>query len=154
MACRPSTPCFAAGWSGWRSTGSSPRTSLAGHLDLAQPLRGLQHRCAQRAGNVDVYRSLFLRSKIGDVTINNLGDFSLVGNTSVDSKNFANWASNHSWGTQVLVQGNRIYDTKDDFAVVTGSAGPWLLVDNMIRNRPGYSGPSVSATANDQTLVG
>ncbi len=101
-----------------------------------------------------MYRSVFLRSKFGDITTNNLMEFSLVGNTSVDSKNFVNWASNLTWGAQVLVQGNRIYDTKDDFAVVTGSAGPWLLVDNVIRNRPGYSGPSVSATANDQDLVG
>src|SRR5258705_8367261 len=38
--------------------------------------------------------------------------------------------------------------------MVTGNAGPWLLVDNVIRNRAGYSGPSVSATSNDQVLVG
>ena len=76
--------------------------------------------------------------------------FAFVGNTSVGSKNFLNWASQHTYGSQVLVQGNRIYDTQDDYAMVTGNAGPWLLVDNVIRNRVGYSGPSIRATANDK----
>jgi hypothetical protein len=111
------------------------------------------------AGNFHIYRSVFLRSKMGDITHNILGSFAFVGNTSVGSKNFFNWQSQHTWGAQVLVQGNRVYDTQDDYAMVTGSAGPWLLVDNVIRNRVGYSGPSVRATPNDRggsdaTLVG
>ena len=96
---------------------------------------------------------------MGDIGAEILGSFAFVGNTSVGSKNFFNWKSQHTWGAQVLVQGNRIYDTQDDYAMVTGSAGPWLLVDNVIRNRAGYSGPSIHATANDRgggdaTLVG
>jgi PA14 domain/Pectate lyase superfamily protein len=106
------------------------------------------------AGNFHIYRSVFLRSKMGDITHSNLQSFAFVGNTSVGSKNFFNWASQHTWSAQVLVQGNRIYDTQDDYAMVTGNAGPWLLVDNVIRNRVGYGGPSVSATSNDQVLVG
>jgi hypothetical protein len=106
------------------------------------------------SGNFHVYKSLFLRSKDADIASENLLEFSFVGNTSVGSKTFTNWQIGQTWGAPILIQGNYIYDTQDNYAIVTGTGGPFVVIDNVIRNRDGYTGPSVSATANDQVLVG
>jgi hypothetical protein len=106
-------------------------------------------------GNFHVFKSVFLRSTQGDVGADNLQMFALVSNTSVGSRTFTDWGGDsHPWGALLLLQGNRIYDTTGDRAIVTGSAGPWVLLDNVVRNRAGYDGPAVRLAANDQVLIG
>jgi hypothetical protein len=105
-------------------------------------------------GNFHIYESVFLRSREADVRLDNLMQFAFVNNTSVGSKTFFDLKSYQTWGAQVLVQGNRIYDWTGDYALVTGSAGPFLLLDNTFRPAGVGTGPAVFLTANDQVLVG
>ena len=44
------------------------------------------------SGSFHIYRSVFLRSKVTDISADNMQSFAFVGNTSVGSKNFLNWA--------------------------------------------------------------
>ena len=53
-------------------------------------------------GNWHAWENLFLRSKISDVSLQNLMAFSVVNNTSVGSKRFLDFSSGHTWGRPVL----------------------------------------------------
>lgn len=104
-------------------------------------------------GNYHAWKNVFVRSKEGDLGSANLSQFSFVGNTSVDSGTFTNWGSYHSNGAQVLIQGNRIYEPHNT-SILTGSAGPFVILDNVIRDRSGFAGPSIWLDANDQFVMG
>jgi hypothetical protein len=105
-------------------------------------------------GGFHAYRNVFLRSTDADILTDNLMQFAFVNNVSVGSKMFFDLESYMTWGAQVLVQGNRIDDYTGDHAIVTGSAGPFILLDNVVKNRAGYDGAPLRLTANDQLLVG
>lgn len=104
-------------------------------------------------GNFHAWRNVFLRSVSADISSANLGQFSFVDNTSVGSRSFVDWTRAHAWGAQVLVQGNRIYDATGG-AISTGTAGPFIVLDNVIRNREGDSRPSILLASRDQIVMG
>ena len=106
------------------------------------------------AGNFHAYRCVFLRSQKMDIGSANLMTFSFVGNFSIGSKCFMDWAGGHTWGSATSVTGNRIIEPTGDFAIRLGNGGPYLLADNVIKSRPGAAGPVVHMTWGDQTLVG
>jgi len=106
------------------------------------------------AGNFHAYQSLFLRSKRADIATVNLMVFSFVGNTSIGSQCFLDFAGGHSWGSPTSITGNRIIEPTGDFAMRLGNGGPYLLADNVIKSRPGSTKPAVVMTWGDQTLVG
>ena len=106
------------------------------------------------AGNFHAHQCVFLRSKNMDIGTANLMAFSLANNFSQGSKCFMDWASGHSWGSATSVTGNRIIDPTGQFAIRLGNGGPYLLADNVIRNRAGNSQPPVVLTWGDQTLLG
>jgi hypothetical protein len=105
------------------------------------------------AGNFHAYKNLFLRSKKADVAIRNLMVFALVENTSIGSREFMHWPG-HTWGAQTSVTGNRIIEPTGDVAIALDSGGPFLLADNVIKSRPGKTGPEVRMTWGDQALIG
>lgn len=111
------------------------------------------HGLLNGAGNFHAYKNLFLRSKISDVAIRNLMVFALVENTSIGSKRFMDWAD-FTWGSPTSVTGNRILDPTGDAAIVLNNGGPYLLADNVIKSRPGKTGPEVRMTWGDQALIG
>jgi hypothetical protein len=106
------------------------------------------------AGNFHAYRNLFLRSKVADVATRNLMVFALVENTSIGSKCFMDWPTAHTWGSPTSVTGNRIIEPTGEWAIALGDGGPFLLVDNVIKSRPGKAGPEVRLTSGDQALIG
>lgn len=106
------------------------------------------------AGNFHAYQCLFLRSKNADIGTANLMAFSFVNNTSIGSKCFMDWQSGHSWGSPCTVSGNRIIDYTGDFALRLGNAGPYLVMDNVIKSRPEAKAPVAVMTWGDQTFVG
>jgi hypothetical protein len=106
------------------------------------------------AGNFHAYRCLFSRSKKADIATVNLMVFSFVGNTSIGSQCFLDFAGGHSWGSPTSITGNRIIDYTGDFAIRLGNGGPYLLVDNIVKSRPGTTKPAVVMTWGDQTLLG
>ncbi len=112
------------------------------------------HGLYNNAGNFHAYQCLFLRSKVADVGTANLMVFSFVGNTSIGSKCFLDFAGGHSWGSPCSITGNRIVEPTGDFAIRLGNGGPYLVMDNVIRSRPGSDKPAVVMTWGDQTLVG
>ena len=103
-------------------------------------------------GNWHVWQSLFLRSRISDLSTQNLMAFSVVNNTSVGSRCFFDFSSGHTWGSPVSVTGNRVFDPTGDWAIILDNAGPYLVVDNILRLSGKTRG--VRMTWADQTLVG
>jgi len=103
-------------------------------------------------GNWHVWESLFLRSRVADLSTMNLMAFSAVDNTSVGSRRFFDFSTGHTWGSPVSLSGNRVLDPTGDWAVILDNAGPYLVVDNQFR----LTGPArgVRMTWADQTLVG
>jgi hypothetical protein len=106
------------------------------------------------AGNFHAYQNLFLRSRIMDIGIKNLMVFALVNNTSVGSKCFLDWSSAMTWGSPTSVSGNRIIEPTGDFAIRLGNGGPYLVMDNVIKSRPGSKKPAVHMTWSDQAFIG
>jgi len=103
-------------------------------------------------GNWHAWHNLFLRSKIADVSIQNLMVFSVVNNTSFGSNCFVDFTTGHTWGSPTSITGNRVIDPTGDWAVMLSNAGPYLLVDNVMRL--GAKARGVRMTWGDQTLVG
>ncbi len=103
-------------------------------------------------GNWHVWESLFLRSRVADLSSVNLMVFSVANNTSVGSRCFFDFGTGHTWGSPVSITGNRVLDPTGDWAVILDNAGPYLVVDNQFR----LSGATraVRMTWGDQTLVG
>ncbi len=113
-----------------------------------------EHGLYNGAGNFHAYQCLFLQSKKADIATVNLMVFSFVGNTSIGSQCFLDFAGGHSWGSPTSITGNRIIEPAGDFAMRLGNGGPYLLADNVIKSRPGSTKPAVVMTWGDQTLVG
>ncbi|MDH7503764.1 MAG: glycosyl hydrolase family 28-related protein [Verrucomicrobiota bacterium] len=103
-------------------------------------------------GNWHVWESLFLRSRIADLSSVNLMVFSVVNNTSVGSRCFFDFGTGHTWGSPVSLTGNRVLDPTGDWAVILDNAGPYLVVDNQFRLIGATRG--VRMTWGDQTMVG
>lgn len=103
-------------------------------------------------GNWHAWENLFLRSTISDLSTKNLMAFSAVNNTSIASKRFFDFATGHTWGSPVSVTGNRVIDSTGDWAMLLGNAGPFLVIDNSFRLKPGSR--AIKMTWGDQTLVG
>lgn len=96
------------------------------------------------AGNYRVYGSIFRRSAIADLMMQNTGGFTARDNYSVGSKAF--WTSgppiNHP--AQIDIQGNTIVDPQGPVVVRMGNQGPGLIMDNRVRSLPNTAGPIVS----------
>ncbi len=105
-------------------------------------------------GNWHAWENLFLRSTISDVGIDQLMAFSVVNNTSVGSNRFLDFApaGGHTWGSPTSITGNRILDPTGDWAMWLSNAGPYLVVDNVLRLNEKSRG--VHMTWSDQTFVG
>lgn len=106
------------------------------------------------AGNFHAYQCIFLRSKKMDIGSANLMTFSFVNNFSMGSRCFMDWAGGHVWGSPTSITGNSIIEPAGDFAIRLGNGGPYLLADNVIKSKPGTTGPVLYMTWGDQTLVG
>jgi hypothetical protein len=103
-------------------------------------------------GNWHVWQSLFLRSRIADLSTMNLMAFSAINNTSAGSRRFFDFSTGHSWGSPVSLTGNRALEPTGDWAVILDNAGPYLVVDNQFRLTG--AARAVRMTWADQTLVG
>ena len=103
-------------------------------------------------GNWHAWQNLFLRSRVADVSITNLMAFSVVNNTSVGSKRFLDFSSGHTWGAPTSITGNCVLDPTGDWAMILDNAGPYLVVDNVMRL--GKMARGIRMTWADQTLLG
>lgn len=92
------------------------------------------------AGNFHVYKSVFRRSTVADLSMANTGGFSARGNYSRGSKAFFVGAGTNNPAT-VVIQGNTVIDPVDSAAMAFGNQGPGLLLDNIVRSLPGAAGP-------------
>lgn len=110
------------------------------------------------AGNFMVYRSVFKGSTVADVSIGNTGWFSLHNNVSVGSQRFLQARDVGANTAAMIVQNNRVLDTRDPVAVRVDNMGPLILIDNQFRSRAGASGPVVqlngSAAGRELVSVG
>lgn len=103
-------------------------------------------------GNWHCWQSLFLHSRVSDVSTQNLMAFSVVNNTSIGSKCFFNFSTGHTWGSPTSLTGNRVIDPTGPWAAILSNAGPYLVVDNQFRL--GNSARAIKMTWGDQTLAG
>jgi hypothetical protein len=105
-------------------------------------------------GGYHAYENVLLRSRIADFGSSNAMPFTIVNNTSINSKCFI---GGQSWGFQGLlyVQGNRIYNTLDAIAIANNSqyGGVASIIGNTIRSRNGNSGSCVGFTAGNHLSV-
>ena len=106
------------------------------------------------AGNFHAWQNLFLRSHTADIGSRNLMVFSFVNNTSIGSGKFLDFGSGHTWGSPTTISGNRILDPLDDFPLILGNGGPYLVMDNVFKLRAGSSQRAAKMTWGDQTFVG
>lgn len=95
------------------------------------------------AGNFMVYRSVFRGSTVADVSMGNTGWFSLHNNVSVGSQRFIQARDVGANTAAVIVQNNRVLDTRDPVSIRVDNMGPLILIDNQFRSRAGASGPVV-----------
>jgi hypothetical protein len=96
------------------------------------------------AGNFHVYNSIFQGSTTADLTIGNTGLFNFRNNYSVGSNQFIGPSIGTANPANITVQGNTILDTTQTRSIAVGNLGPVILLDNVIRSRPGAtSGPAV-----------
>ena len=103
-------------------------------------------------GNWHAWENLFLRSRVADVGIMNLMAFSVVNNTSVNSRCFLDFETGHTWGSPTSITGNRVLDPTGPVAMKLSNAGPYLVVDNTFRC--GGHTHAVQMTWADQTFAG
>ncbi len=101
-------------------------------------------------GNWHAWQNLFLRSRIADMSSDNLMVFSVVNNTSIGSRSFFDFTTGHTWGSPVSITGNQILDPTGDWAISLGNSGPYLLMDNVFRLKEGRA---VKMTWGVQTLI-
>ena len=100
------------------------------------------------AGHFHVYRSIFRRSTVADITMRNAGYFSIRHNLSIGSSQFLDARDIGGWAVLLMVQGNTVLDTKQVLSINISNPGPTLLLDNSIRSRPGIThGPAVRLAA-------
>lgn len=96
------------------------------------------------AGNYRVYESVFRRSSVADLMMQNTGGFTARHNYSIGSSAF--WVSgaplNHP--ATIDIQSNTILDTRSPVAIRLGNQGPGLLLDNQVRSLPNTAGPVVA----------
>ena len=98
---------------------------------------------AAGAGNFAVYRNLFFHSSVADITFGNTGWFAFRANVSIGSARFLLAHEIGANSAAIIVQQNRIIDTKNPEAIRVGNEGPLILLDNSIRSLPNASGPVV-----------
>ena len=70
--------------------------------------------------------------------------FSFRGNTSIGSNRFLLAEHIGQNSAAITVQDNKILDTVQANAISDNNVGPLFLIDNVIRSRPGASGPAVT----------
>lgn len=99
------------------------------------------------AGNYRVYDSVFRRSTIADLMMQNTGGFTARGNYSQGSKAFWLSGSSINHPATIDIQQNTIIDPASEPVIRLGNQGPGLVMDNTIRARPGASGPLVAWTS-------
>lgn len=86
-------------------------------------------------GGYQAFENVFLRSKESDLSTQNNHVFNIVNNTSIGSKRFIG-----PFRARGYAQGNRIFDTIDPVAMPPLD----VLIDNVIRSRPGRTAPCVA----------
>ncbi|HEX7794230.1 MAG TPA: glycosyl hydrolase family 28-related protein [Vicinamibacterales bacterium] len=89
------------------------------------------------AGNYHVYDSVFHRSRVADLSMQNTGGFSARGNYSIGSRAFFVSGQTINHPASIEIQGNTIIDPLDTTAIRLGNQGPGLVVDNTIRSLSG-----------------
>ena len=107
------------------------------------------------AGNFHAYQCLFLRSKKADIGTANLMVFSFVGNTSIGSQCFLDFAGGHSWGSPTSITGNRIIEptrATSPSAWATAGRTCWRTTSSGAGREARQ--PAVVMTWGDQTLAG
>ena len=140
-----------------RCSGAGIRTNNFNSMDIWAwycRFEDCGHGLYNGAGNFHAYQCVFFRSRTADIGTNNLMVFSFVNNTSIGSKCFLDFGGGHTWGSPTSITGNRIIEPTGEFAIRLGNGGPYLLMDNAIRSRPGKTAPAVHLTWGDQALVG
>jgi len=105
-------------------------------------------------GSYHAWENLFLRTKNYDLSLDNLGIFSAVGNTSIGSGGFFLFPAGHTWGSPTTIQANRIINPVGKTAVTLADAGPFLVLDNVFYFSPAPPRQAIQMTWGDQVLVG
>ncbi len=105
-------------------------------------------------GNYHVWESRFARSRLVDISTQNLMVFSVVNNLSIGSRRFLDFDTGHTWGSPMSITGNRVLDPTGDLPLRLGNAGPYLVMDNRFFMPTNSTNRAARMTWGDQTFVG
>ena len=95
-------------------------------------------------GGCFVYRSYFQNSGYADIRSHYTFWASYCDNISVGSKKFYLNDNGAQSGIEILLRNNKILDPQDNSSIFLCDAGPFLLIDNQIRNLPWATSPAVN----------
>ena len=85
------------------------------------------------AGNFKVYQCVFRNSIVSDISMNNTGEFSIRGNTSVHSKQFF-YAAGSRNPASTIIEGNTVIDPVNTQVITIGNQGPIIFIHNTVRS--------------------
>jgi hypothetical protein len=85
------------------------------------------------AGNFKIYQCVFRNSGVSDISMNNTGEFSIRGNTSVRSKQFF-YAAGSRNPASIIIEGNVVIDPVNIQPITVGNQGPIIFIHNTIRS--------------------
>ncbi|WP_426670934.1 glycosyl hydrolase family 28-related protein [Mucilaginibacter sp. McL0603] len=85
------------------------------------------------AGNFKVYQCVFRNSGVSDISMNNTGEFSIRGNTSVHSKQFF-YAAGSRNPASTTIEGNTVIDPVNTQAITIGNQGAIIFIHNTVRS--------------------
>jgi len=105
------------------------------------------------AGNFKVYQCLFRNSTKHDISMGNTGEFSIRGNTSINSNDFLNAGSSRNPAPTIII-GNTIIDPVTTQAISVGNQGPVLFLNNTIRSRNGVTSGTVAQLGTNTLSAG
>ncbi len=106
------------------------------------------------AGNFSVFYSVFKRSSVADIMIEQTSFYSIRNNYSIGSKVFYNSPGAGQNGALTAIQGNTILDTQGPEAIQIYDFGPVIMYDNSIRSSVGASGPAIRLNVADALTFG
>src|SRR6266542_1706792 len=106
------------------------------------------------AGNFSVFYSVFKRSSVADIMIEQTSFYSIRNNYSIGSKVFYNSPGAGQNGALTAIQGNTILDTQSPEAIQIYDFGPVIMYDNSIRSSVGASGPAIRLNVADALTFG
>ncbi|WP_317203961.1 glycosyl hydrolase family 28-related protein [Janthinobacterium sp.] len=103
------------------------------------------------AGNVHVYRNVFVRSTLADINVGSVQWHSMHHNVSIGSRRFLQAEVGGNNGRPLILKNNRIINPTDQYPIFMGNLGPLIMIDNQILSPANANGQVIHQNNNAAT---